>query len=270
MAALCAVAGISLEAFSSESVAFGIAPRLNVAGRMADPQVALDLLLTDDPALAEELSAALDEHNRFRQAAEADLDEAAIALAERVYSGERALVLAGDGWHEGVKGIVASRLAQQYKVPTFLFSIEDGIAKGSARSVGSVDLFAVVSASARVLQRFGGHAAAVGLSLSADNLEQFREDLLRELDSLPESSFEVSTSITRSRVERAGVEPAPNSPCWNPSTRQPRPIMGCTRSMNDRPRWKDRQPLEIRRIRWSSGRTGHRLQVSRHRDARRA
>jgi len=195
IASLCAVSGVSLESLSAESVAFAIAPRLNAAGRMGDPQVALDLLVTDDPLDAERYAAVLDEHNRMRQAAEADLVDAGTTLAERVYRGERALVLAGEGWHEGVKGIVASRLARHYEVPTFMFSIEDGVAKGSARSVGSVDLFAAVSKCRDVLSRFGGHAAAVGLALPEANLELFRAALISELDGLPESMFHVETVV---------------------------------------------------------------------------
>ena len=195
IAALCAVAGVSLDGFSADDVAFAIAPRLNAAGRVGDPQDALDLLLADDPVVAEQLALRLDEHNRLRQTVEADLTEAATALAERVYSGERALVLAGEGWHEGVKGIVASRLAHSFGVPTFLFALEDGVAKGSARSVGSVDLFSAVSKCSGVLERFGGHAAAVGLTLKAEDLELFREMLLAELATLPAEQFEVATVL---------------------------------------------------------------------------
>ncbi len=187
--ALCAVANVSTATFSSDNVAFGLAPRLNAAGRMADPALALDLLLTDDPARAEDLARSLDELNRVRQATEADLSEAAAALAMRSYHGQRALVLAGEGWHDGVKGIVASRMARSYGVPAFLFSIEDGVAKGSARSVGTVDLFKATEASAATIQRFGGHAAAVGLTLAAEDLETFEHDLLVHLGTLPESQF---------------------------------------------------------------------------------
>jgi len=195
VAALCAVAGVSPSAFGSDSVAFSLAPRLNAAGRMADPQVALDLLLCDDPVQAESLAQALDELNCLRQAAEADLTQAAESLAARIYHGERALVLAGEGWHEGVKGIVASRLSHTYGVPTFLFSIDNGVARGSARSVGSVDLFSAVSACEPVLDRFGGHEAAVGLTLSADRLEEFKERLLGHLDSLSSEQFETSVAV---------------------------------------------------------------------------
>jgi len=200
VAALSAVAGVTLSSFAADSVGFALAPRLNAAGRMADSQVALDLLLTDDPLRADELSRELDDLNRARQSAEADLTDAASALAARTYHGERAVVLAGEGWHEGVKGIVASRVAQQHGVPAFLFTIEDGVAKGSARSVGSVDLFSAVSQVSSLLDRFGGHAAAVGLALPAEDLERFRADLLAVLDALPSEQFAVETSVD-ARVE---------------------------------------------------------------------
>jgi single-stranded-DNA-specific exonuclease len=191
IAALAAVAGVSIDTFSAHGVAYGLAPRLNAAGRMADPAVALDLLMTDDPHVAEELARALDEHNKLRQSVEGDMFAAARSLAERVYAGERALVLAGEGWHDGVKGIVASRLAKQYGVPTYLFSIEDGIAKGSARTSGEVDLYAATSALSDLLIRFGGHRAAVGLTINAEDLERFRDALLNELAGLPADQFDI-------------------------------------------------------------------------------
>lgn len=191
IAALCAVAGVSVEAVSGDTVAFALAPRLNAPGRMADPGTALDLLLTDDPLEAEQLAGALDEQNRIRQATEADLSQAAFALAERTYAGERALVLAGEGWHEGVKGIVASRLVSRYRVPVLLFSIEDGVAKGSGRSVGAVNLYGALESCSGLLERFGGHEAAVGLTLPADRLEEFRARVIEHMDGLPAEQFEV-------------------------------------------------------------------------------
>jgi single-stranded-DNA-specific exonuclease len=195
IAALAAIGGVAPDALSSTAVAFALAPRLNAAGRMADPQLALDLLLTDDPALAESLSRSLDELNRTRQAAEADLADAALAMAERVYHGERVLVLAGEGWHEGVKGIVASRLAGRFGVPTLLFAIEDGVARGSGRSVGTVDLFRALESCSGILTRFGGHAAAVGCTLPAEDLDRFRECLLVHLDSQPAEHFVVERRV---------------------------------------------------------------------------
>jgi len=195
LAALAAVGGVSPDSLSAESVAFSLAPRLNAAGRMADPQAALDLLTTDDPVRAEELSAALDELNRVRQAAEADLADAAIALAERTYAGERVLLLAGEGWHEGVKGIVASRLTARFGVPTVLFAIEDGVASGSGRSVGSVDLFRALESCSELLTRFGGHAAAVGCALPAERLDELRSCLIAYLDRLPAEQFVTETLV---------------------------------------------------------------------------
>jgi single-stranded-DNA-specific exonuclease len=189
LASLAAIGGVTPDALSSDNVAFVLAPRLNAAGRMADPQLALDLLMTDDPARAEELSAGLDELNRLRQAAEADLADAAIALAERTYHGERALVISGEGWHEGVKGIVASRLTNRYNVPSIVLTIEEGVALGSGRSVGSVDLFRALESCDGLLTRFGGHAAAVGCALPADQVDAFRECLLGYLETLPAEQF---------------------------------------------------------------------------------
>ena len=195
IAALAAVGTTPTAALTAESVAFALAPRLNAAGRMADPQIALDLLMTDDPAVAERLALALDECNRTRQQVEGDLAEAASALAERTYAGERALVLSGEGWHEGVKGIVASRLVQLYKVPTLLFSIEDGVARGSGRSVGSVDLFHALESCADLLVRFGGHAAAVGCTIPEERLDEFRDRFIAFLDTLPAEQFATATVV---------------------------------------------------------------------------
>lgn len=195
IAALAAVGGVSLDRFTADNVAFALAPRLNAPGRMADPQLALDLLLTDDPIEAERLAQGLDEQNRIRQATESDLAEAAVALAERTYRGERGLVLAGEGWHEGVKGIVASRLTSKYRVPALLFTIEDGVARGSGRSVGTVDLFRAVESCSDLLERFGGHEAAVGLTIRADRLPEFTERLVAFLDTLPAEQFVVESLV---------------------------------------------------------------------------
>jgi len=151
--------------------------------------------LADDPQQAESLALALDEHNRVRQAVEAELSQVAAAQASRTYAGERALVLAGEGWHEGVKGIVASRMTARYGVPSFLFSVEEGVARGSGRSVGKVDLFKAIDSCAEVLTRFGGHAAAVGLAMPEENLPRFRELLLAHMEALPAEQFEVTREV---------------------------------------------------------------------------
>lgn len=205
IAALASVAGVDVAALTSENVAFGLAPRLNAAGRMADPGVSLGLLLSDDPREAEALALALDEHNRVRQAVEQDLSEAAFALAQAEFApGDRAVVLAGEGWHEGVKGIVASRMTSRFGVPAIMFAIEDGVAVGSGRSVGTVDLYAAVATCSDLLIRFGGHAAAVGLTVAVADLPTFKSRLLGALAALPEEQFS-SETVCEARLELSDV-----------------------------------------------------------------
>ncbi len=190
IAALAEVAGVAIDALDTDRVAYSLAPRLNAAGRMADPEIAVHLLLGDDPAEAEVLAHALDEHNRVRQAAEGDLFDAAFAEAGRTFSpGDRILVVAGEAWHEGVRGIVASRLVSRFGVPALVFCIEDGQAHGSGRSVEGVDLYAALSELAPMLDRFGGHAMAVGLALPAASLDAFRAALAANLASRPAEDF---------------------------------------------------------------------------------
>lgn len=188
--ALARVAGVDLAALAADSIAYALSPRLNAAGRMADPALALELLTTDDPERAEELALALDEHNRLRQTVEKDLTEAAELLAKKEYrEGDRVLLLAGEGWHDGVKGIVASRLVQAYGVPTLLFSVEDGMARGSGRSIPGVDLHAALSSAAELLERFGGHAAAVGVTIAESRLPDLKERLAACFAALPAEAF---------------------------------------------------------------------------------
>ncbi len=199
IAALAAVSSVSIDTLSSDSIAFALAPRLNAAGRMADPGIALRLLLTDDPVEADELARMLDEHNSLRQDVERELSEAAGLLAEQEYKdGDRALVLWGEGWHEGVKGIVASRLARSRHLPSLLFSVEDGEARGSGRSAGTVDIYRAVAACTDIVTRFGGHEAAVGLTLPAADLPRFKERFLEYLATLPAEAFETETVLDAS------------------------------------------------------------------------
>ncbi|MBE0417400.1 MAG: single-stranded-DNA-specific exonuclease RecJ, partial [Coriobacteriia bacterium] len=196
IAALASVASTKLPGIDSDAVAYQLAPRLNAAGRMADPSIALEILMTDDPLRADTLARELDVHNRMRQSVEQDLAQAALALAEREYTeGDRGLVLAGEGWHEGVKGIVASRLVQHFGVPVVLLAIEDGEARGSGRSVGTVDLYRAVSSTSDMLVRFGGHAAAIGFTLEATRIGEFRDRFLEHLAALPAEKFAVERLV---------------------------------------------------------------------------
>lgn len=210
IAALLGESGFADKPVTSSNLSFTLVPRLNAAGRMGNAQLALDLLLSDDFAQSAYLASQLEDTNTRRRTIEAELAEVASAQAEQVFKGQRALVVAGVGWHEGVKGIVASRLANRYGVPTLLFTIEGDEAHGSGRSVGQVNLFQAVSSCQDILVRFGGHHAAVGVTLKADKIPEFTERLCKYMDELPPEDFipriEVDASVDLSELTLANVE----------------------------------------------------------------
>ena len=189
IAALLGQAGVAGKRVSATDLSFSLIPRLNAAGRMGDAGIALELLMTDDFDVACKLAAELEATNDKRRAIEAELSEVARAKAVEVYHGQRALVVAGEGWHEGVKGIVASRLVHMYGVPCLLFTIDGDEARGSGRTVGQVNLFKAVESAEDLLTRFGGHEAAVGVTLPADKLGEFAERLCAFMNELPEDDF---------------------------------------------------------------------------------
>ena len=196
--ALAASAGIDLSTITSDGLPFSIVPRLNASGRMGCADLALDLLMCSDPVQAAELASQLEDVNRERRDIEGELSREALAQAEELWhEGARCLVLAGVGWHEGVKGIVASRVVNRYHVPTILFSIsEDGtVARGSGRSVGSVDLFHAVEQCSDLVLRFGGHAGAVGVSIDPAQLGAFRARMDEVLHACPADEFEDSGEV---------------------------------------------------------------------------
>ena len=196
VAALARVAGIALADLTSDQVAFGLAPRLNAAGRMDDPALALAVLMTDDDDEAARLAAALDEHNRARQTADAELFEQALEHVDvaQVYA-QRCVVVAGVGWHEGVRGIVASRLVGRFGVPAFVFCIEGDEAHGSGRSVPGVDLHSAVESFASLVIRYGGHEMAMGATVRSDGVDAFRAALARSMVDVPARAFETSLRI---------------------------------------------------------------------------
>lgn len=189
LAALMATAGVAGEEITATNLSFSLIPRLNAAGRMGDAQAALDLLLSDDFEEASRKAAELEAINDQRRSIELTLSEAANKQAQEVYAGQRALVVSGEGWHEGVKGIVASRLVNKYAVPTLLFTIDGEEARGSGRSAGQINLFKAVESLADILTRFGGHEAAVGVTLPTAKLSEFTQRLNKYMNSLPPESF---------------------------------------------------------------------------------
>ena len=190
IAALFMAAGVDPHKVQANNLSFTVIPRLNAAGRMGDAMLALNLLMADDYDTASTLAESLEAINDKRRSIEAELMEIASLQAQQKYHGQRAVVVAGEGWHEGVKGIVAGRLARNYGVPAILFTIdENGEAHGSGRVAGDVNLFKAVESVSDTLLRFGGHEAAVGITLRADRLPDFEERLCAYLDALPAEAF---------------------------------------------------------------------------------
>ena len=183
LAALAAICNVDMASVTATKLSFSLIPRMNASGRMGDATIAYDLLMSDSETKAQEHARRLDLVNTERRKAEARLSEQVAEAIERDPSIVEApiIVVGGEGWHEGVKGIVASHLARAYGKPAILFTVEDGQARGSGRSYGGLDLFELASSATDLYERFGGHAAAIGLTLPAERLSELRERLGREL-----------------------------------------------------------------------------------------
>jgi single-stranded-DNA-specific exonuclease len=176
--ALMRCAGVDPAACDEGAIGFRLAPRINASGRLGRPEAALELLLTDDAAEASRLAEELEGLNRERQAVEERILRAAIAEIEswpEARRRHRGYVVAGEDWHEGVIGIVASRLVERFGRPIVLIagSASGGDWKGSGRSAGPFDLHGALMACAEHLERYGGHRAAAGLSIRPDRVQAF-------------------------------------------------------------------------------------------------
>jgi single-stranded-DNA-specific exonuclease len=172
--ALKQVAGITRDC-SAETIAFKLAPRLNAAGRLDHAMLGVQLLTTESPAEAQQLADRLEQLNRERQKIEADLmSEAIEAVQEQELP--PALVLASRRWHVGVVGIAAARLVERFHRPTIVIAIdEQGIGKGSARTIGSFDLYKGLAACRDLVEAFGGHPSAAGVTVRESRLDEFRD-----------------------------------------------------------------------------------------------
>lgn len=156
-------------------IVFGLAPMINAAGRMADAGQAVRLLLAKDRLVAAEYSRVLEYRNQLRREYDLRTFEEAEAMPSTSDETRRSIVLYGPHWHKGVVGIVASRMVERYYKPAILLTHSDGMAVGSARSVPGFDLHAALGQCSDLLESYGGHAHAAGLSLLPDNIEAFRE-----------------------------------------------------------------------------------------------
>ena len=173
IAALMKECGCAPESVTASSIGFMLAPRINAAGRMGKIDLATELFLTRDAERATYLARALCDLNRQRQAVESEIYDEAIAMLP-VGRTPEAIVLAGETWHQGVVGIVASRIAEEYNCPAFLICMDGDHGKASSRSYGGFNLFSSLSDLSDLLESYGGHELAAGFTISRGNIDAFR------------------------------------------------------------------------------------------------
>lgn len=181
--ALQEVARLRGKTVSPWHISFIFGPRLNVAGRLRHARIALELLTTPEGQRALELARLLDQENRRRQSLERTIvEEASRRIESTDLRDHPVLVVEGEGWHEGVIGIVASRLVERYERPAIVIAVEDGWGKGSGRSVPGFHLFEALHAHRHLLEAFGGHRMAAGLRLRRERIPELREALVAYVD----------------------------------------------------------------------------------------
>ncbi len=192
--ALLNVSGIGQEQVTVGQIGYAVAPRLNACGRLSQAEIGVELLLTEDEKRAQEIAQLLDQENRSRQDLESAIYTEALALVEKDVdiSQDKVIILAAKDWHPGVIGIVASRLVEKFYRPTILISLEEGVGKGSGRSIHGFDLYQALQNVQEYLLSFGGHKMAAGLSIAEDQLPAFKsalkaytEEVLTEKDLVP-------------------------------------------------------------------------------------
>lgn len=178
IAALIDVAGLNEKTITAGHIGFTLAPRLNAAGRVTHATRAVELLTTTDPATAQAVAEELQATNLERQAIERAIHEAArLDVVNQGDGADKVIVVAGEGWHPGVIGIVASRLVEEFYKPTMVISIHDGIGKGSCRSIENCNIYEALKSAEDLLLQFGGHHQAAGFSIAEANIPALRERL---------------------------------------------------------------------------------------------
>ena len=160
---------------NSNTISFGIAPRINACGRMGYEEKALKLFLTENLVQASEITERLNKYNRDRQEIEKNIYDEAIKMMEKEDSNAQSIVLGSNNWHHGVIGIVSSKITEMYFKPSILICFEGEDGKGSGRSIPGFDLHEALAETAKYLEKYGGHEMAVGLSLKKNNFNRFKE-----------------------------------------------------------------------------------------------
>jgi len=227
VAALMAECSCDQHSLSASSIGFMLAPRINAAGRMGQIDLAIELFLTDDPVRAASLAQALCELNRQRQSVESDIYDQAISMLPENTVHE-AIVLADDRWHQGVVGIVASRIAEEYCCPTFLICLDGDHGKASSRSYGGFNLFSSLTALSDLLESYGGHELAAGFTITRRNIDAFRSQICAMAaqyysDDVPRTYLDIDCAIPPELLTLPNVESlASLEPCGNGC---PKPVL---------------------------------------------
>jgi single-stranded-DNA-specific exonuclease len=213
LASLIETACIKTGKIEVGDIVFGIAPRINAVGRLGSAMPAVRLLTTRDRSFSREVANVLEEENRRRKDIDNTTLEEAVSEIERTMNpfDARSIVLAREGWHPGVIGIVASRLIERYYRPTVMITIENGQGKGSARAIAKFDIYQALKACSDLLLQFGGHKYAAGLTITADNIPAFKErfekacrEMIPEEDLVPKIKIEGEISLDEITPEVVG------------------------------------------------------------------
>ena len=212
LAALIRSCGFEGKALTAENISFGLSPRLNAAGRMDSAAEALELLLCEDEEEAERLAASLEDKNATRQKAEQEIAQSITEVieADASYGADRILVVAGHGYHQGVIGIVASRIVEKYGKPAIIISVDEtGEGKGSGRSIKGISLYSAIAACSDLLIRFGGHDLAAGLSVREEQIPALRRKInewaVNEYPVVQSPPLEIDAAVHLSRLSAESV-----------------------------------------------------------------
>ena len=236
IAALMKECGCAPETVSASTIGFMLAPRINAAGRMGQIDLAVELFLTNDPQQAVALAKGLCELNHQRQAVETEIYQQAISMLPEDHTPE-AIVLADESWHQGVVGIVASRIAEEYCCPTFLICLDGEHGKASSRSYGGFNLFSSLSSLAQLLESYGGHELAAGFTITRSNIPAFRQEICAlagayYTDSSPRTVLDIDCAIPADLLTLRGIDSlSVLEPCGNGC---PKPVLMMEQLVVDR------------------------------------
>ena len=237
IAALMKESGCAPENISATAIGFTLAPRINAAGRMGRIELAVELFLTEDADRAADLAKQLCDLNRQRQSVESEIYAQAVSMLPQGKAPE-AIVLADESWHQGVVGIVASRMAEEYSCPAFLICLDGQHGKASSRSFGGFNLFSSLTTLSSLLESYGGHELAAGFTIHRDQISEFRREMSRLASEYyaasdgPRTVLEVDCAVAPELLTVRGIDSlSALEPCGNGC---PKPVLCIERLTVDR------------------------------------